>query len=214
MASVPQSSSRDVLAVSVPSSVQTSLLPSTRGRKPASVEGKYRNLQLSPSLAPTSTPSSLAPTGTPPPSTFDESCNICVNAGCTFCDASSYYARGPNVCVCEGLNDGFYGGCADYSWNSSPKTECEHHVGDRLRKIPLVIWPLIGLVSTLMFCFFWSSCCCTHAGTFLGNPGDSSGFGDMNDSDPRLFCGESNMLSATGENNSVSSNSFSDPEIV
>ena len=170
--------------------------------------------QLSPSLAPSSTPSSLAPTGTAPPTSLDESCNICVNKGCTFCDASSHFARGPSVCVCEGLNDGNYGGCADFSWNSSPTTECEHHVGDRIRKVPLVIWPLIGLASMLILGLFWNSCCRAHAGAFLGNPGGACGLGDLDGNDSNNFRGDSTVLGASSACNSVSGNCFSDPELV
>ena len=140
-----------------------------------------RSLQLTlNSLVPNTTPpttSSSQGNGTLPPTlSLDESCDLCVDAGCTYCDATSYYAPGPSVCVCEGLDDGRYGGCADFSWNSSPRTICEYRVGDRLRRVPLVLWPLIGLASVLFLCFFWTCCCDTHDDAFRGNPSGTTGF--------------------------------------
>ncbi|CAB9531674.1 unknown protein [Seminavis robusta] len=53
-------------------------------------------------------------------------CTDCVDQGCTYCKKDDFFGdrSGPSVCVCEGLNDGFFGqnagkGCSDFTFGAS-----------------------------------------------------------------------------------------------
>ena len=50
-----------------------------------------------------------------------DTCDSCVDRGCTWCKADSFFngGTGSSACAC-GFNGGFFGGCSDVSFGSSP----------------------------------------------------------------------------------------------
>jgi len=95
----------------------------------------------------------IAPSFAPSPQptlSLDESCERCTDAGCTWCQASEIFDDYPSVCVCDGLEEGYFGGCSDFSFGSDPKTRCR--VAHRIRNVPVFVWPVLVIVALFMFC--------------------------------------------------------------
>jgi len=100
----------------------------------------------SPALPQSTTPESSLP---PPPL---DSCNRCVDEGCTWCETDDFFDNGPSLCVCEGLTDGFFGGCSDFRFGSDPKTSCRNNP---FKNVPVFVWPMVAF-ALIVTC----TCCC------------------------------------------------------
>jgi len=78
------------------------------------------------------------------------SCSACVSDGCVFCKGSDFSGNA-DVCVCEGLNDGFFGGCSDFSFGAdelSSKVDCtfERENGE------VILGVVVVFASLFFFC--------------------------------------------------------------
>ena len=81
-----------------------------------------------------------------------DECKSCVESGCTYCKGDSFFDES-SACVCESLNDGFFGGCDDFSFGSTPlnsKLDCTFNT-----HLSGLIVALIAVVSAICLC----GCC-------------------------------------------------------
>jgi len=106
---------------------------------------------------PTAEPSTLPlpaeshATARPTALALDESCDNCVAAGCTWCEADDFFDDPEDsLCVCEELTD-----CSDFLFGSDPKEKCGTTLGERLGKVPVFMWGPLVFIS---FCL-WIFCC-------------------------------------------------------
>jgi len=74
-------------------------------------------------------------------------CKACISLECTYCKGNTFFDN-PSVCVCEGLNDGFFESCSDHSFGSDPldtKWDCQFNSpwGNRIL-IVIIVASIVG----------------------------------------------------------------------